>query len=205
MSKANIRKKNAPDLIYQGPGSHGAQQARAKKKADVWVDSTNLARVSEIIHLEARAYIPSLVRLHRNQDEGNIHQRLQRYKEYSEKLLEAYFLMHDMIEALGRQQDQAFGKGATASRKRWTEEEDSTLIDKAVETDSDLTQLAILFNRTPGAISSRLTHLVGIKRLSQSVAGRLTGYINGNPVEDAVIMGELRNLPRAGGRRDVAE
>lgn len=69
------------------------------------------------------------------------------------------------------------------SRKRWTEEEDNLLIEMAVADGTTTVELARVFGRTPGAIQSRITYLVGIERLSSKVAGRFIGTIDGEQAE----------------------
>jgi len=68
-------------------------------------------------------------------------------------------------------------------RKRWTQEEDEMLIEAATDGTKNIIDLANAFGRTPGAIQSRITKLVGIKRLSEEIAGRFIGTINGEFVK----------------------
>lgn len=64
------------------------------------------------------------------------------------------------------------------NNKRWTPEEDELLIEKVCEGYTSL-ELATTFGRTANAISTRISHLVGIKRLTQNVDGYFRGDVNG--------------------------
>lgn len=69
------------------------------------------------------------------------------------------------------------------SRKRWTSEDDDLLIETAAQDGATIFGMAKEFGRTPSAIASRISHLVGIKRMSAEVAGRFIGTLNGEFVE----------------------
>ena len=68
-------------------------------------------------------------------------------------------------------------------RKRWTNEEDELLIEMASYDSTTIIDLSKEFGRTPGAIQSRISKLVGIKKLSMEVAGRFIGTLNGELIE----------------------
>lgn len=82
-----------------------------------------------------------------------------------------------------RQNDRFYSSKAEKDKKRWTEEEDNALIEKACYPDTSLLQLSIDFGRTTSAIQSRLTYLVGVKRISKPVVGRFFGKADGKDVE----------------------
>lgn len=92
-------------------------------------------------------------------------------------------LYRDAEKAVDRMQEGA----GSRSNKRWTPEEDEALIEMAASGRQNLLELSVTFGRTPNAVTSRITYLVGIRRLSQEIAGHLTGYINGEPVEGEVV------------------
>ena len=75
--------------------------------------------------------------------------------------------------------------------KRWTDEEDEMLIEMACDDEVSMIDLALFFGRSPGAIQTRITNLVGVGRISQEISGRFVGSINGEHVA-GVIEGELR-------------
>lgn len=81
------------------------------------------------------------------------------------------------------------------SRKRWTPEDDELLIETAAQENATIFGMAKAFGRTPAAIQSRITHLVGIKRMSAEIAGRFVGTLNGEFVE-----GDIDGTVSKGGR-----
>lgn len=111
-----------------------------------------------------------------------VHLRLKEYREASEVLIQGYVLMSEALTAANREIAQLKGAEATQSRKRWTPEEDEVLIEQAADGNS-LIQLALDFNRSPQAISSRITYLVGIQKMSREVAGHIIGFLDGEPVD----------------------
>lgn len=68
------------------------------------------------------------------------------------------------------------------SHKRWTEQEDNLLIEMVCK-DESMPILSAALGRTVPAIKTRLTYLVGVKRLSQKVVGKFIGEINGEQTE----------------------
>ena len=96
---------------------------------------------------------------------------------------------HIMNERLNSQIDQK-------SHKRWTPDEDEKLVGAACRDDMTIIDLSATFGRSPSAIKSRLSYLVGIKRISQEIAGKFVGTLNGANIE-----GNIRgNLVKGGSR-----
>lgn len=46
--------------------------------------------------------------------------------------------------------------------------------------DTSIHELSLMFGRTPSSIKTRVSTLVGLERISQEVAGRFIGKINGD-------------------------
>ena len=66
------------------------------------------------------------------------------------------------------------------NNKRWTKEEDEFLIESICEEDPvSLPILASGMGRSETAVQTRISYLVGVKRLSQQVAGKFIGMANG--------------------------
>lgn len=91
--------------------------------------------------------------------------------------------LQDCNESFMKEIDRLGAGIGDQGRKRWTQEEDELLIEAATDGTKNIIDLSKAFGRTPGAIQSRITKLVGIKRLSAEVAGRFIGTINGEFVE----------------------
>lgn len=66
--------------------------------------------------------------------------------------------------------------------KRWSKEEDLVLIDEVCEGNASILELSTMMGRSPASIKTRLSYLVGIKRISQEVAGRFVGTLDGRDV-----------------------
>lgn len=67
--------------------------------------------------------------------------------------------------------------------QRWTEEEDNALIELVCAEDMGILELSTTMGRTPSSIKTRISKLVGIRRLSKEVAGRFIGNIDGEYTE----------------------
>lgn len=157
---------------------------RTDLDGDVLLDKTNLvsADVGLAIRYIAERAIRGLADLNNGRVTKPLPQRLRLYREHSEDLIRCYALMNELWMASTRETGQLLGEQATAARKRWTEIEDEALVEHACQDDSTLITLAMRFNRTPTAITSRLTYLVGVSRAPKELIGRLTGYLDGELV-----------------------
>lgn len=137
--------------------------------------------------------LTGLIRLNES-PRGPVHTQLRNYRRWTTQLLNVYWKQVDMINQMGQMLNQLRGEGATLQRKRWTADEDDLLVEAATQTETpDVLDLAVTFHRSPAAIASRLTYLVGKRKLSQAVVGHITGYLDGDPVEghfDGVVTAE---------------
>lgn len=74
--------------------------------------------------------------------------------------------------------------------KRWTEEEDNALVEMAVLFDGNLENLFFMapmwFGRTPDSVKTRLSYLVGKKRLTVKVEGKFEGDFEGELVKGQI-------------------
>lgn len=92
-------------------------------------------------------------------------------------------MQNDLIDKLLLENDRATDGIGERGRKRWTQQDDELLIEMAAQEDTTIIDLSKQFGRTPGAIQSRISRLVGIKKLSAEIAGRFIGTLNGEFVE----------------------
>ena len=88
-------------------------------------------------------------------------------------------LINKLLSELNRVSDGYAERG----RKRWTTEEDELLIEMAARDGINIIDLATAFGRTTGAITTRISYLVGVNRINTRVAGRFIGWLNGEQVE----------------------
>ena len=68
------------------------------------------------------------------------------------------------------------------SNKRWSKEEDELLINLVCDETQNIHQLSSIFGRSPTAIKSRVSELVGVRKLTQEIAGRFIGRIDGEDI-----------------------
>lgn len=92
-----------------------------------------------------------------------------------QKLIDGYEKLFARIES-----DSEDKKG-----QKWCDQEDELLIELACSGMSML-ELSTTLGRTPGSIKTRISRLVGTKRISQEIAGRFVGYVNGIHTECSV-------------------
>lgn len=116
----------------------------------------------------------------------NVMNRLNAYREVSATFRDAIITHQELRDMAMRERAQIAGKGTPRSGKKWTDDEDSILIDRAV-TGDDVQAIALTLGRTPTAVSGRISHLVGVKRISEAFAGTIRGQLNGEEVEGVFV------------------
>ena len=72
------------------------------------------------------------------------------------------------------------------SGKRWSKDEDESLINLVCDGNVNIHELCTAFGRSPGAIKTHISELVGVKRLTLEVAGRFVGIIDGQSAESEI-------------------
>ena len=113
---------------------------------------------------------------------GNMAQKYRAYERYVPTLLKLYFDYQEMVESLGKQIERYEKAAAARKNARWTDEEDNALIEMVVQDGIGIHELSTMFGRSPASISTRLSKLVGIGRISQDIVGKFVGTINGEEV-----------------------
>ena len=120
----------------------------------------------------------------------NTAKQLRIFKRYVPELISRYLLACDTLAATVESNKRIFNKIAARNNSRWSSEDDEILIELAVDEDTSLMEAACILGRTPAAIQTRLSHLVGINRISKKVYGRFVGSINGE-YQTAYLDGQL--------------
>ena len=141
-------------------------------------DGTLLAKDTEWIGTEGKEALRQIgkVMLHRPK---KMIQELLVYRQYVPTLIKVVVAMGDVNRGIRMQNERYEAMTAEKSHKRWTPEEDESLIETVCREDTNIHEISAIFGRSPAAIQRRITHLVGVKRLSQAVAGRFVGTIGG--------------------------
>lgn len=114
----------------------------------------------------------------------NVMIELKQYREIAPVLIELIHMLYRMHKASMQQVSRYENVKAEKSGKRWTKEEDDLLVEIVCDRE-DKTELELsnLFGRSPSAIKTRLSYLVGVKRIKQEIAGRFIGKIDGETQE----------------------
>ena len=108
--------------------------------------------------------------------------QLMRWKKLGPQLLKHFEVVDKINKGYQKILDKNNKREQENLRKKWRPDEDEMLIELASTGTMSMTDLAQAIGRTPSAISSRLSTLVGIGRVSQEIAGRFTGTMNGQMV-----------------------
>lgn len=126
----------------------------------------------------------------RNNPPKSIHVRMKMYDRVASAFLDHLDFTIEMKRELTKELKQERGARPDRNGKRWLDDEDILLIERVAAGDS-IQKIANTFGRTPLAVSGRVSHLVGIKRITEEIAGRIEGYLNGAEVE-GVFVGKIR-------------
>lgn len=113
----------------------------------------------------------------------NILAELNIYRKYVHILVNAYIELSDGLKKATMQIDRCTEVDYDRGNKRWTNEEDETLINLVCEGKTNIHKISTILGRSPGAIQTHISYLVGRKRITQEVAGKFIGFINGITAE----------------------
>ena len=102
------------------------------------------------------------------------------YRKYVPKLIQICQQQQEIIDGYTKTFDRYITDSEKHKNKRWSKDEDEVLIELVCDNDTSLLEISTTLGRTPGAIKTRLSNLVGTKRISQKVAGRFIGTVNGD-------------------------
>lgn len=112
------------------------------------------------------------------------------YRKYTYELIKYCQLRDKLLQGALKQNERFEDDCSDKKYQRWTNEEDEILIDLICSDQYSLLEISTMMGRTVSALKTRLTKLVGIKRLSQKVAGKFIGTMNGEQI-DAEINGTI--------------
>ena len=112
------------------------------------------------------------------------------YRKYVPIMIKAYCIQSEGMKKAVKQIDRCTDIDYDRGNKRWTNEEDETLINLVCEGKENIHRISTILGRSPGAIQTHISYLVGRKRLTQEIAGRFIGTIDVKSAE-AEICGTL--------------
>lgn len=119
-------------------------------------------------------------------EKNNVSKELLAYRKYVPMILQAMEQMQEINRRLSKSFERIETDSEEKSGQRWTPEEDEMLIELVTDSKWSTIEISTTLGRTVPAIKSRVSKLVGLKRISQEVAGRFIGTINGNDVEGTI-------------------
>lgn len=117
------------------------------------------------------------------------------FRKYVPVVMDNYRILQEVNTAAMKETDRAVNATTQKKNKRWTPEEDDALVNLAAEPENTTMRIAVTMGRTPGAVQTRISQLVGIGRISQAVAGRFIGTIDGEYAE-CTIDGEVMKVTK---------
>ena len=126
-----------------------------------------------------------------HQPKGNAFSQLQQFRKLTPIMINYILFLQKIIDGYTETYDRLVEKMSANNRKKWTPEEDELLVEIVAQGEQSISEVALTFGRTPGAISTRVSYLVGIKKVSKEIAGRFIGYLDGRHVE-GIINGTVR-------------
>ena len=115
---------------------------------------------------------------------------LNTYRKYVPIIIKAYCSQSEGLKKAAVQISRCTDIDYDRGNKRWSGEEDETLISLVCDGNQNIHEISTTLGRSPAAIQTRISVLVGRKRLSQEVAGKFIGTINGESTQ-AEIVGTL--------------
>lgn len=141
-------------------------------------DGTLLAKDTEWVSEDGKEALKQIERVMLRRPKKMM-QELLVYRQYVPTLIKLLAVKSDVDKGVREMNRRYESVEAEKSHKRWLPEEDEKLIDLVCREDTSIHEISAIFGRTPAAIQRRLTYLVGRSRISQAVAGRFIGTIDG--------------------------
>lgn len=113
---------------------------------------------------------------------ANVAKRLEKWRWITETLIKGYNEQGRALAAFMAALRELQGAEAEHNNKRWSKEEDDLVVEWRCQ-DFTIQRIAISLGRSPASIATRLTYLVGIKRLFINVDGKIVGSLDGDEVD----------------------
>lgn len=146
----------------------------------------------DLSHGEAQNAILQLLKIQRNRPRSIVAE-VKIYRKYVPKLLEAYWGQCEAAKMAVQGNKRFMTDCADKKNRRWTPQEDNLLIDLVCSEGKSIMEIAVEMGRSVSAIKTRVSTLVGRKRITQKIAGRFLGEIDGeqyNAIIDGVLYKE---------------
>ena len=116
---------------------------------------------------------------------GSTFHQLQQFRKLVPDLIHAYCELFELLNASVEQIERVNTESEINKNKRWTDEEENLLIELVVS-DTPILEISTIMGRSASAITSKVSKLVGLERISQKLAGKFFGTINGEEVSGEI-------------------
>ena len=116
---------------------------------------------------------------------GSAFHQLQQFRKLVPDLIKAYRELFEMLNASVEQIDRVNANSEINKNRRWSEKEENLLIELVVS-DTPVLEISTIMGRSASAITSKVSKLVGMERISQKVAGKFFGTINGEEISGEI-------------------
>lgn len=113
------------------------------------------------------------------QPKGSAFHQLQQFRKLVPELINAYTALWETQDALLEEFDRMCAKTQANKNKRWTKEQEECLVELVCRGNLSPVEISATMGRSVTAISTKVSDLVGVSRISQNVAGQFFGKING--------------------------
>lgn len=116
---------------------------------------------------------------------GSAFHQLQQFRKLVPIVIHGFITQTEALDGAAKQLDRIVASSEAKRFKRWTPEEEEYLIELVVR-DTPVLEISTILGRSAGAVKNKVSDLVGIKRISQTVAGRFFGTLNGETVTGTI-------------------
>ncbi len=116
---------------------------------------------------------------------GTAFHQLQQFRRMVPVLIKAYCEQFEINTAAVEEIERINARVEKNKNKRWSTEEENYLIDLIVK-DVPIVEISTILGRSASAITTKVSSLVGLQRLSQNVAGKFFGTINGEEISGVI-------------------
>lgn len=113
----------------------------------------------------------------------NAYTQLAKWRSLGKQMVAHCKEMEDIAMSYQRQIDRINSLSFERNGERWSDDEDGQLVELVCNGNIPMVELCTIFGRSPGAIQTRLSYLVGVKKVSSEIAGKFIGTLNGAKIE----------------------
>lgn len=117
---------------------------------------------------------------------GNAYIQLKEWKKIGDDIIKYFYAYGTVLEKYSTSYKDLETGTSRNNNKRWTADEDEKLIELVCAGEWSPIEISTTFGRSIPAIKTRVSKLVGLKRLSAEIAGQFIGTIDGEKVEGRI-------------------